>query len=523
MRSEIILLGNPSSGKSTMVNTLAVDIRAETCADQSPEKTREYEIDDMDIIDTCGLDLLLQNDDSVKKEFNNFLNDDDNNNKIKIIMYLIDSTHILKNDLQNIEYIQECISNKNGKCFDFIVVFNKCDDTGTRINRYFKRIKNILPNDSVLKVSCYHSFIERARKLNKTINLDVPNYDKRELKQMIRGAGYMYAGELKQQIKNKLFDPKYLKLADIDDECDCDDDECTCKEGLTYDNIYLELDKCKEQAYAKKIYVQFEQLDNYLMGCDNENIIKTCGELVNLINACGQNIEECNGKLKNKIHDFIQSKVDKSVEPIELDILNELTNVSEIRTVVYDLLIKNKEKFKFRTLFKNFVNGVHSNELSNDNVNDIFKLLVQKDELYEQKNYSVLIGETNMPKSIKLFMSYMSFSIKNLRILDTFGKINGNILNKYLGDRTHIKFRYLLQTADIDKFDNIYKTINEKSEELEMFMNDFDTLDKFQKTEQMLIDHESDSDLTYDQNDELDDSDYDSDSANKENFDLSNI
>ena len=63
MRSEIILLGNPSSGKSTMVNTLAVNISAETCADQSLEKTREYATDDMDIIDTCGLNSLLQNDD----------------------------------------------------------------------------------------------------------------------------------------------------------------------------------------------------------------------------------------------------------------------------------------------------------------------------------------------------------------------------------------------------------------------------------------------------------------------------
>ena len=171
MSCEILLLGDVSSGKSSMVNTISLQFIAETSQEKLTRNVEIYkfkknpnadeknvyrlnsDFDEITIIDTPGFtDSAFSNDNKTHTEtLSNFLNEKSGN--AKIVMYIIDRsrpcmTQIMYDTLSHInEKINE--NKNNGNYIDFFVIFNKFDRRGMNIDEAKNGIRKTIKNDSI--------------------------------------------------------------------------------------------------------------------------------------------------------------------------------------------------------------------------------------------------------------------------------------------------------------------------------------------------------------------------------------
>ncbi len=507
MKCNILLFGSPSCGKSSMVNTLSLQLYTNTEPYVSPNKDPVYwnfkkkpndkeqqingHFEELYIVDTPGIlpQQLIKN--VYEEVIMNFIQTDNKNPKI--IIYMIDSTQpLVDNNLcGNLKYINEKINNQknNGMFIELFIIFNKCDECANNyhIDGIVDKIKTEVGNFKFLKLSCYFTFIESIK--NENLCVKIPNsHDKDEIIRMIKKSGYSYTKNLKLSLEKNLLDSKLLRKK-INDDGDED------LNNIKFDNIYDEVKNSIEKSSMMRMNLLENNLNKKF--CDYNNSIisdkldndKLCAKNITTIL---KNIIECdahksNTVLKNGLNKNISESMAMIAQkhnvfeyPIFIELLN--MNKQMIDTIVYDYLIKYIKNMGFETLCDNFINRVNKisniKNIENDKVaNTLIGVLILEDKFYTDNILCELSG-LKISKSLNHYIQICTTTVKNLIVFDHLNMINKFTLEKYLGENSLLIFKYMLYNHPKQKtLGNMIKTIKiDKKEEINLFLNTYEKL-----------------------------------------------
>lgn len=470
MNCNILLLGNVSSGKSSMVNVLSLELEAPTSAGKTDCKKKEYiftkndknsnfhlPFEKLSITDTPGFDQDDVQNEEGKHVLNEFIQSV--NSEPKIIMYLIDTSHPKfdkKNHCANLEIINDaiCQHNNDGIYVDLFIVFNKLDINTLDINEKKNILKKELKinEDQFIGLSCHQIFLNFIK--NNNIDIKIPkSFNLKEVKNMVKNAGYRYQKALKYGIKNEsIIRGKHLKKEEDDDE----DDESY----MIPNDIYNKIQASVEGSCKKHNDLLFEKLESEFSfeNFNNDEIIKVCKRIIKI----NENAPNLSKKLDVKFTEHIERVIDCQL----FEYFTQNLNNKDIDDVIYTHISNNIDAFSFDALYKIFINIVDKNDknyIETYDKDDIFiKTLLSFDEFYTKEFVQKLQTHANIPKQLIKFAKMGSYTVCDLLVMDQFKKINKKVLKKYLGDKSYEKFKYVINILNKnDTLGNIMKHSND--------------------------------------------------------------
>jgi len=477
--NKLLLIGDTTAGKSSVVNLLKLELSAVTSPVCSDLVVKEYEVNnnmltDFVIIETPGLKDEKFHDSIAFNELNKFICDKEC--LTKIVFYIYDSSqpYVKNKTVNDVDVISTLIkkANSHDNYIKFYVILNKIDINSNNVHNF---------SDECIELSCHRNFIKSLIE-NQLIASINENFILDEFKKIIKVSNYVYNKRMLSNFKDKILNHDFLQPNEIDDYNE-DEYSVENKDVNIFEIIKRTIKNIKKKKESMLQQELEECLDSYIL-FTKDNIIP---------------FDEKKIKDKNK---YIQE------QQIILNILRIIKQLSVIDEENNDLMndmiekkVNNNYKLLFYLVGKNDINNIFDDTVLNmmNSITDfelyyrIYKELLTKNKDYDDfdkdrklithllkyQNVYEELSNCDLPNDIKLFVKIANLPIKMLKVLINSEEVNEDYLSFLNDDNSILKLNYIVNTTnknDNDKLrDEIINRIN--SEELVQFINLKDELD----------------------------------------------
>jgi len=503
--NKILLIGETSAGKSSLVNLLSVELCAITSPTMSENNMTEYNVDNnifknLIICDTKGLDDEEQLEESqINNDLQNFLN-----NKepcAKIVCYVVNrnTSTFSKRNMANIKYIKNTIDKSNNldDYIDFIVIVNKCDLDGINIqDLHGKIIQCGIKQEKIINVISHQFLLDTA--VEHKINVKVsPNFDKGEMKKMFRSSTYTYSNNIINDFNAKLIKHQHMKKKKQED----DEDEIQIQNTLfttlndiinssmniKYKNLLniIKQDMSKIAAYhAEFNKIKDPNAETYSDEEPKNNDYNQCAIINNVIKNTKQikiinndNLAETIQIIGEKINEIVLSYGNQM---FDLNFCFEIIKQNyraDLDTILKEIMSTHMKQIEFDSFFQAYYYLVDSYEKYDgaDYDNTYINYLVTCNQMYNNKNINKLIGHTNLPMPHKYVLKMGTLPIETLKLLVNMNSINSDHLKTFFNDEhIYAKLYYVVNSTNVKG-----ECMNErlidmlKSDNANNFLNDY--------------------------------------------------
>jgi hypothetical protein len=487
--NKIILTGEISSGKSSIINLLNLEIVAKTSSNKNDSDSQSYIIKNkllknIEIIDTKGLsDDVLFVETSAYEQIRTFVSDSESLSKTVFYVVDISAPYLSKSNKINLKNIRGVIdeANNSGDYIYFVIIFNKCDIRGMEPDELSNELdKSNIKYDKIINVTA-HKFLLDVVSDNLIDLKSCEGFQKSELRKIFKNSNYLYSksvingfshGEIKydnikKQKSDDTDDLDGYKITIFDDITEIMKNSLVMKKEHIIKKVNLDLDKIFDLSSFitdtnSKIEIESDDEPKYFeIGEITKNIIKNV-EQYNRISNKTNNIIKIVETMLAKLKDTIKDNRTKINISFLYNIVQNI-NTEEFDNILINYLIDNKEIIEYESFSDSYFYLTKNYESYKDIDAEnklVIKLLSLK-ESYEDNNQKKFMESEIIPQQFKTLIKMATTSIDDLRLLIKLKVINSNHFKFSTDKDAFAKFCFLCHNYQYDDICFHEKILNE--------------------------------------------------------------
>ena len=466
MKKKIMVIGDVSCGKSSLINLLSLEIVTTTSKAQDNTNNFTHTIahgplNQVCVYDTQGLtDVTEFNDSGACKSLDHFLQD--KNTISKIVLYVMDNSrpYIGKLNSEAIINIKNKIDqiNNDGDYVVFGVVVNKCDLAGmerTKILSELQQKCDIV--DNIFFISAHQLLLDNILLNSIDLKISVGDYQKEEVRNIFKCSNYSFTKNVFNGFNNGLIKHTNIRKSKNEDEEEME---------IKYDNIFTsitEIIKCSitKKSFNLKRSIE-EKFVTLLTTTYDEDAEVTTDEETNMELNIEQNILNLVKQYSDLYDDnfrevciLVQNmfltyqKHNKGQYNVVLfkNIIEKIDDRSLCKLFV-DFIEKHVDNITVGSLMDAFTSITNSGLLTFDQIDKnkiIVTALLKSQELYHDYTFNQIHNINILPKQVKILMKIATTNINTLKLLSIDGTINSNHFAFFNDPQNNfLKFNYIL-------------------------------------------------------------------------------